>query len=74
MFDRKKFLFCVLQECLIELMQEMFGENSVPTLFRGESFFVTVNKVKAHIDLNEMVSWQSAFELIVCCWNLICEK
>ncbi|XP_008555334.1 cleavage and polyadenylation specificity factor 73-like [Microplitis demolitor] len=38
-------------ECLIEMLQEMFGEDSVPKIFRGEKLYVTVNNKKAHIDL-----------------------
>lgn len=48
-FDKMHF-----KECLIELLQEMFGEESVPKLFKGENLYVTVNNVKANIDLSTM--------------------
>ncbi|CAL4121651.1 unnamed protein product, partial [Meganyctiphanes norvegica] len=48
-FDKMHF-----KECLIELLQEMFGEESVPKLFKGEKLYVTVNNVKANIDLATM--------------------
>uniref|UniRef100_A0ABD2WL54 Cleavage and polyadenylation specificity factor subunit 3 n=1 Tax=Trichogramma kaykai TaxID=54128 RepID=A0ABD2WL54_9HYME len=39
------------KECLIEMLQEMFGEDSVPKIFKGDKLYVTVDKKKAHIDL-----------------------
>ncbi|KAF2364148.1 Zn-dependent metallo-hydrolase RNA specificity domain [Trinorchestia longiramus] len=48
-FDQRHF-----KECLIELLQEMFGEESVPKIFKGENFALTVNGEKAHIDLNTL--------------------
>lgn len=39
------------KECLIEMLQEMFGEDSVPKIFKGEKLFVTVDGKKAHVDL-----------------------
>lgn len=39
------------KECLIEMLQEMFGEDSVPKIFKGEKLYVTVDGKKAHIDL-----------------------
>ncbi|KAK7075515.1 Cleavage and polyadenylation specificity factor subunit 3 [Halocaridina rubra] len=42
------------KECLIELLQEMFGEDSIPKIFKGERLYVTVNDVKAFIDLGSM--------------------
>lgn len=48
-FDKMHF-----KECLIELLQEMFGEEAVPKLFKGENLYVTVNNVKANIDLSTM--------------------
>ncbi len=47
---------CALQECLIELFQEMFGEDSVPKIFKGEKLYVAVNNVKANVDLVSLVS------------------
>ncbi|XP_050730774.1 cleavage and polyadenylation specificity factor subunit 3-like [Eriocheir sinensis] len=45
-FDRMHF-----KECLIELFQEMFGEDSVPKIFKGEKLYVAVNSVRAYVDL-----------------------
>lgn len=39
------------KECLIEMLQEMFGEDSVPKIFKGEKLYVTVDGKKAYIDL-----------------------
>ncbi|GLH01328.1 hypothetical protein R5R35_007001 [Gryllus longicercus] len=39
------------KECLIEMLQEMFGEESVPKIFKGEKLYVTVDGKKANIDL-----------------------
>lgn len=47
------------KECLIETLQDIFGENSVPKLFKGDSLTVTVNEKQAHINLTNLVS---------CCW------
>lgn len=51
------FITIFLQECLIEMLQEMFGEDSVPKMFKGESMFVTVDGKKANIDLVDLVSF-----------------
>ncbi|XP_018017803.1 cleavage and polyadenylation specificity factor subunit 3 [Hyalella azteca] len=48
-FDHRHF-----KECLIELLQEMFGEGCVPPLLKGDNFTVTVNGEKAHIDLSNL--------------------
>ncbi|XP_044739743.1 cleavage and polyadenylation specificity factor 73 [Chrysoperla carnea] len=42
------------KECLIEMLQEMFGEESVPKIFKGERLHVTVDGKKANIDLVNM--------------------
>ncbi|KAK0074865.1 hypothetical protein PV325_007697, partial [Microctonus aethiopoides] len=42
------------KECLIEILQEMFGEDSVPKILKGEKFDVTVDNKKAHIDLSTL--------------------
>ncbi|KAK0082895.1 hypothetical protein PV326_006954, partial [Microctonus aethiopoides] len=42
------------KECLIEMLQEMFGEDSVPKIFKGENLYVTVDNKKAHIDLSTL--------------------
>ena len=39
------------KECLIEMLQEMFGEESVPKIFKGEKLYVKVDNKTAHIDL-----------------------
>lgn len=39
------------KECLIEMLQDMFGEDSVPKIFKGEKLYVTVNDRRADIDL-----------------------
>lgn len=43
------------QECLIEMLQDMFGEDSVPKMFKGEKLYVSVNDTKADIDLSNLV-------------------
>ncbi|KAF7269199.1 hypothetical protein GWI33_017753 [Rhynchophorus ferrugineus] len=42
------------KECLIELLQDMFGEDSVPKIFKGEKLYVTVNDKRADIDLSNL--------------------
>ncbi|KAK0071381.1 hypothetical protein PV325_013022 [Microctonus aethiopoides] len=42
------------KECLVETLQDMFGEDSVPKIFKGEKFDVTVDNKKAHIDLSTL--------------------
>ncbi|KYB26686.1 Cleavage and polyadenylation specificity factor 73-like Protein [Tribolium castaneum] len=42
------------KECLIEMLQDMFGEDSVPKMFKGEKLYVTVNDKKADIDLSTL--------------------
>jgi cleavage and polyadenylation specificity factor subunit 3 len=49
------------KECLIENLQDMFGEESVPKLFKGESLTVTVNGRKAEINLSTLVSKKGSF-------------
>ncbi|XP_045486762.1 cleavage and polyadenylation specificity factor 73 [Pieris rapae] len=39
------------KECVIEMLQEMFGEDSVPKMFKGEKLHVEVNGKRADIDL-----------------------
>lgn len=43
-----------LKECVIETLQEMFGEQSVPKLFKGDLLKVMVNKKLVDIDLSTM--------------------
>lgn len=42
------------KECLIELLQDMFGEESVPKIFAGDTIKVTVDNKDAIIWLNNM--------------------
>ncbi|KAK9878570.1 hypothetical protein WA026_022640 [Henosepilachna vigintioctopunctata] len=42
------------KECLIEMLQDMFGEDSVPKIFKGEKLYVSVNDKKADIDLSNL--------------------
>ena len=59
---------CVcLQECLIEMLQEMFGEDSVPKIFKGEKLYVTVDGKKANIDLLNLVSAKLVYMLLLVC-------
>lgn len=37
------------------MLQDMFGEDSVPKIFKGEKLYVSVNNVKADIDLSNLV-------------------
>lgn len=53
------------KECLIEMLQDMFGEDSVPKIFKGEKLYVTVNDTKADIDLSNLVRfWLFLFNVI----------
>ncbi|CAH1979755.1 unnamed protein product [Acanthoscelides obtectus] len=42
------------KECLIEMLQDMFGEDSVPKIFKGEKLYVSVNDKRADIDLSNL--------------------
>ncbi|XP_040568455.1 cleavage and polyadenylation specificity factor 73 [Lepeophtheirus salmonis] len=42
------------KECCIELLQDMFGEESVPKTFSGDKFGVIVHNKKALIDLKTL--------------------
>ncbi|XP_050506835.1 cleavage and polyadenylation specificity factor 73 [Diabrotica virgifera virgifera] len=42
------------KECLIEMLQDMFGEDSVPKIFKGEKLYVTVNDKRADINLTNL--------------------
>lgn len=39
------------------MLQDMFGEDSVPKIFKGEKLYVTVNDKKADIDLSNLVNF-----------------
>lgn len=38
------------------MLQDMFGEDSVPKIFKGEKLYVSVDGKKANIDLVNLVS------------------
>lgn len=42
------------KECLIELLQDMFGEESVPKVLAGDTITVTVDNKDAFVSLNTM--------------------
>ncbi|XP_045777958.1 cleavage and polyadenylation specificity factor 73 [Maniola jurtina] len=42
------------KECVIEMLQEMFGEDSVPKMFKGDKLHVEVDGKRAYIDLLAM--------------------
>lgn len=44
------------RECLIETLQDMFGENSVPKMVKGNSITVTIDNHHVDIDLNDLVA------------------
>lgn len=43
------------KECLIETLQDMFGDNSVPNTTKGDNLMVTVNDKQAEINLESLV-------------------
>lgn len=49
------------QECLIETLQDIFGENSVPKTMKGDNLSVTVNDKKADINLETLVRFTLNF-------------
>ena len=63
--------YLCLQECLIEMLQEMFGEDSVPKIFKGEKLYVTVDGKKANIDLLNLVSTELMYVLLSTCVYLL---
>ncbi|XP_047031050.1 cleavage and polyadenylation specificity factor 73 [Helicoverpa zea] len=42
------------KECVIEMLQEMFGDDAVPKMFKGDKLHVTVDDKRADIDLLNM--------------------
>jgi len=38
------------------MLQEMFGDESVPKVFKGDKFVVTVDGKKANIDISALVT------------------
>jgi len=56
------------KECLIELLQDMFGEESVPKIFSGDKITVSVDSKKAVINLASLevsCSEDNTFQQIV---------
>jgi len=53
------------------MLQEMFGEDSVPKIFKGEKLYVTVDSKKANIDLLNLVSSQLLYMLLLVCLYLL---
>jgi hypothetical protein len=47
------------------MLQEMFGEDSVPKIFKGEKLYVTVDGKKANIDLLNLVSAELMYMLFI---------
>lgn len=47
----------LLQECLIELLQDMCGDEAVPKIFKGDKLTITLNNQKVNIDLLNLVSF-----------------
>lgn len=43
------------KECLVETLQDMFGDNSVPNSTQGDDLFVTVNNKQTQINLESLV-------------------
>lgn len=66
--------YMCFQECLIEMLQEMFGEDSVPKIFKGEKLYVTVDGKKANIDLLNLVSPKLLYMLLSVCLYLLFNK
>lgn len=44
------------KECLVETLQDMFGQSSVPKVIKGESLKVTIDSKEADINLDTLVS------------------
>jgi len=49
-----KFDMMHYKECLIETLQEMFGDEAVPKFFKGDKFYVTCGDKRADIDLSDL--------------------
>lgn len=51
----------------------MFGEESVPKIFRGEKLFVAVDGKKANINLKNLVSFFSSiyiYLILICIFHI----
>lgn len=51
------------KECLIEALQDIFGENSVPKMFKGDTLTVSVNEKEAQINLSNLVRYSFLFQI-----------
>lgn len=49
------------------MLQDMFGEDSVPKIFKGEKLYVTVNNKRADIDLSNLVSMSNIKNFFAVC-------
>lgn len=49
------------KECLIETLQDMFGENSIPDRSQTDCLVVAVNNKQAEINLDSLVSISVSF-------------
>lgn len=43
------------KECLVEALQDIYGDNSVPNILKGDNLVLTVNGKNADIDLETLV-------------------
>lgn len=51
-----EFMYYFLKECVIETLQDMFGRDSVPKTFKGDTVAVVVDGKTAKIDFSTLVS------------------
>lgn len=58
------------KECLVETLQDMFGDSSVPNSTQGNDLMVMVNNKEAQINLDSLVRFY-AFWIWLCCNLLI---
>lgn len=54
------------------MLQEMFGEDSVPKIFKGEKLYVTVDGKKANIDLLNLVSAMVVYVCVIL--SMLCDS
>jgi cleavage and polyadenylation specificity factor subunit 3 len=40
------------------MLQDMFGDDAVPKMFKGDKFIVTVDGKRANIDLTALVTFR----------------
>lgn len=53
------------KECLIETLQDIFGEKSVPKMFKGDNLTLTVNGKSVDIDLTDLVRVVCVFCILI---------